>query len=134
MLPVTHWLVRLDAGPADRLGQQPAHGEGVVAHHLRVEPPATLPREPFVERIGGQSFRGGDGGLAIRAAGDEQLHRALDIPAVIHEIGRQPVEQLRVRGRRTLCTEVVQRHGKPAPEAQRPQPVDHHAGGERVIF
>ena len=59
-----------------------------TAEDLGVEPPTALPRKPLVLRIGGHNGCVGDGGLAVRATGHEQFQRALDVPAVIHEISR----------------------------------------------
>jgi hypothetical protein len=49
------------------------------------------------------------------------------------ELGGQPVEQLRVRGRLALGPEVVVGRDQPAPEVGLPDPVDRHPRRQRVV-
>ena len=49
------------------------------------------------------------------------------------ELGRQPVEQLGVRRRLALEAEVLGGLHQPDAEMLLPEPVDGHAGGQRVL-
>jgi hypothetical protein len=55
-------------------------------------------------------------GLPIRAAHDDELQRALHVPAGFHELHGQPVEQFRVRGKGALHPEVAHRPHQPFAE------------------
>ena len=56
----------------------------------------------------------------------------LQAPAALHELDRQPVEQLRVRRRRALTAEVVLGLDNPSAEVLLPHAIDGHARGQRV--
>ena len=60
------------------------------------------------------------------------MHR-LDVPAGADELGRQPVEQLGVRRRLALDAEVLGRLDQARAEMVLPDPVDGHAGRQRVV-
>ena len=59
------------------------------------------------------------------------MHR-LDAPTPRDELGRQPVEQLGVARRRPGLAEVVGRGNDPLAKVEQPDPVDHHARGQRM--
>ena len=55
------------------------------------------------------------------------------IPAVLHEISGQPVEQLRVGGRFAVEAKVARRVHDALPKVVLPDAVDEHSGGQRVL-
>ena len=57
----------------------------------------------------------------------------LNIPAAVHEFGRQPVQQFLVDRRFTLGADIVEDLRNSGPEKQLPKPVDEHACGQRVF-
>ena len=63
---------------------------------------------------------------------DQAVH-GLDRPARLHEPAGQPVEQLGMGRRLALAAEVAGRADDPLAEVVLPDPVDHHAGGHRVV-
>ena len=132
--PVTGGLIGLGAGAADGLDEQPTDSQCVVAHHLGLEPPASLPGEPKVVRILIGHRLGGHGALAVGAAADHELDHVFNVPALFHELNGKPVEQRGMRWWRALGAEVIQRRSQPAPVEHRPQAVDEHARGQRVIL
>ena len=48
-----------------------------------------------------------DRGLAVGCAHYDEAMKLLDAPAPVHEVGRQPVEQLPMRWLRTLGAEIL---------------------------
>ena len=72
--------------------------------------------------------------MAVSAAADHEFHHVFYVPTVFHELNGQPIEQCGVRGRGALRAKIIQRRGQPAPVEHRPQAVDEHARGQRVIL
>ena len=62
-----------------------------------------------------------------------QLVDLLDAPAAVHELDRQPVEQLRMRRLLAHLAEVVERRDDAAAEVMLPEPIDDHARGQRIV-
>ena len=56
----------------------------------------------------------------------------LQPPAALHELGRQPFQQFRVRGRVTARAEIVHRANQSLTKVMLPDPVHDHAGDERA--
>ena len=115
------------AGTAGRSGrrscadEQAADGQGVVAHELGVEPEARLAGESAVVRDRAPGARARSArGLAVGGRGDEGPHHVLHVPAALHELDGQPVEQLGVGRPLALRAEVVEGAGEAlAEEASR---------------
>ena len=61
------------------------------------------------------------------------LHRRLDVPAVLDELYRQPVEQLRMTGRFALGAKILGRLHDPGTEKLLPVTIDRHARSQRVL-
>ena len=53
-------------------------------------------------------------------------------PAVVDEFARQPIEQLRVRGRIGLRAEVAARAHQPRAKERSPGTIDGHASDQRI--
>ena len=73
------------------------------------------------------------GRLAIGRRGQDQPVQRLEVPALSHEFGRQPVEQLGMAGRLAQAAEVARRARQPPPEMVLPDPVDDHPGRKRIV-
>ena len=126
-------LVRLDTRAAHGAVEQAAHGEGVVPHELGIQPRHGLAPVQAVVRVLGEKLVGG---LARTPIGIREQHRLDDVahvPAALHELDGQPVQQLLVRRRLALRAEVVQNLRQARAEEHLPQAVDEHAGGERIV-
>ena len=65
-------------------------------------------------------------------ARDDQAEHGLHVPARSDELGRQPVEQLRMAGRLALGAEVLDRLHQPGAEEHLPDAVHRHAGRQRI--
>ena len=70
--------------------------------------------------------------LPIRARRDHQPDHVLHVPAVVHELDRQPIQQLLVRRHFAARAHVDQHLRQPDAEVHLPQPVHDHARRERV--
>ena len=70
--------------------------------------------------------------LAIGTRGHDQAMQPLHRPAVLDEVGGQPVQQLGMRGLGSLGPEVVGVPGDRQHEMMLPDPVDDRAGRQRV--
>ncbi len=62
----------------------------------------------------------------------QPVHR-LHAPAALDELERQPVEQLRMRRRLAHLAEVARRADDAFAEMMLPDPVHHHARGQRIV-
>jgi hypothetical protein len=58
----------------------------------------------------------------------------LDVPAAVHELAGQPVEQRGIHRRLALRAEIVEHLAEAGAEELLPQAVHHGAGGERIFF
>ncbi len=56
-----------------------------------------------------------------------------DRPASLDELGGEMIEQFGMRRRFAGHAEIVDAPRQPLAEQMLPQPVDHHAGGERIV-
>src|SRR5437868_4511596 len=61
------------------------------------------------------------------------MHR-FNAPARIDELMRQPVEKLRMARRFGANAEIAGRAHKARAEMSKPNPIDHHARGQRIFF
>ncbi len=70
---------------------------------------------------------------AIGRAGDYQPVQSLHLPAAVHQLDRQPIEQLRMRRRLAVHAEIVL--GGDERDAKMPQPdvIHGHSGSQRVF-
>ena len=118
--------------------EQSADGEGVVANDLRIEPQPALAGQQPVVRIDQSQFRPGVRRLPIRRRGHDQTMHVPQVPAFaqrklrLHELHGEPVEQLRMRGRRPLQSEVVFRLDQALAEVVLPQSIHGDSGRERI--
>ena len=131
-LPQARRLIRFHRRAADLVHQQAGYRQRLVAHHLRREPHARTARQQTVLRIFLQQLRRHLRRLSIsRAHHDGLLHR-LHVPAVAHELRRQPVQQFRIRRPLALRAEIFHGLHQPHAEIHLPEPVHRHARGQRV--
>jgi hypothetical protein len=72
--------------------------------------------------------------LLIRLARHDGLDEALHIPAALHEIDGEPVEQLGMRGALALQAEIIRRAHQTGTEEHLPHMIHEHAGRERVLL
>ena len=75
-------LWREDAGPANRIAEQPAGFEADVAHDLGIQPNARLPRQQAVVRIDVGQFWTHGGRLPIRRRRDDQSMQGFSTPGL----------------------------------------------------
>ena len=62
------------------------------------------------------------------------LEQSLHVPLQIHELHRQPVEQLRMRGRITMNTPIAGRADNTHAEMVLPEPINHHSRRKGVVL
>ena len=120
-------------GAAHRPVQAARDGQQAVADRLAVEPPPILPPEQRVLGVGRPARPVRTRRLAVGRARDDQPVHRLQAPAARDELGRQPVEQLRVRGFVAHRAEVAGGADEAPAEVVLPEPVDHHAGRQRMV-
>ena len=70
--------------------------------------------------------------MPVRLAEDDRLLERDEIPAVLDELDRQPVEELGVARCLTSSAEVVARLDQARPEQPLPESIDRDAGRQRV--
>ena len=78
----------------------------------------------------------GAGGVGLHAVGvrrDEQAMDVLHLPAVVHQLDGQPIEQRLIARLRAAQAEVEHVVDERRAEVAQPDVVDGHAGGERVL-
>jgi len=71
--------------------------------------------------------------LPERSARDDQTVHCLDIPVQTNQLGRQPIEQLRMRRPFTAATEILRGTHQARAEMMLPKPIRCDAGCERVF-
>ena len=72
-------------------------------------------------------------GLAVGGGGHDQPQHFLHAPAIAHEFRGQPIQQLRVGGRRALRSEIFAGLHNAAAEQLLPVAIHRDARGERVV-
>ena len=133
LLPEALRLIRQHARAADLVVEQAARRQRGVADHLGRQAEARPAREQPVLGILLEQRRRRLRRLAVgRRRHDQPLHRP-DVPAGADELGRQPVEQLRMHRRLALHAEVFLRLDDAVAEVHLPEPVDRDARGERML-
>jgi hypothetical protein len=76
--------------------EEPGHGEERVANRLGLQSPRCPSPEPSVVGIEGHSFLVRFNALPINSAGYDQTMKPFQLPTVLNQIHRQPVEQFRM--------------------------------------
>ena len=104
-----------------------------VANLLGAEPPHVEPPEQVVRRIDGQRPLVAGGRHLVGARGHDQPVQRLELPVVVDQPQREPIEQLGMRRRRAQLAEVVGRADDAAAEVMLPDAVDDHPRGEHVL-
>ena len=125
--------MRFDAPSADVRIEDAGNGQCVVTDHLGIE---SLPRpagQQPVFAVAGQKVGSNAGGLAIGGAHDHLFEHALGVP-VVHEITRQPIEQLWMTGPFPLRTEIIQRLDQSGAKKHGPPAVNGHPRGQGLLF
>ena len=93
-LPEAGGLIGIDAGATGFLHQQATNCQRHVPQGFAGKPDAGAPGEETIVRIAFPRSRGGrHTGLPIGRAEDETAAKGFHIPAVLHEIQRQPIQQ-----------------------------------------
>ena len=115
------------------MDQEPAGGEGVVADHFGIHAKARTPAHQPVGRILFQGVFCGRGRLAVGGRQDHLTEEAFDIPAMLHEVDRQPVEKGLIGRQVTHDTQVFGRADDAGSEDLRPKAIDRDARGQRVF-
>ena len=123
-------LVGMHALAAEPLHEQTARGERRVANALRRQPPAALPGEKPVVGVAGEQVLRGFRRHPVGPARHDRADEVTDAPAVIHELERQIIEQLRMVGQLALAAEVAEAAAEAGAEEDCPDPVGGDAGGE----
>ena len=113
--------------------QEPAHREHGVAEPFAFETAAV--HAPYEAVLGIDLRRVGTplAGLAVSRRGDHELVDGLEAPAAGHEIAREPIEQLGMRGRVADDAEIAGRGDDAAAEMVLPEPIDDDACRQGMI-
>jgi len=82
----------------------------------------------------GQVLRSDLGGLPVGGRGDHQAQQVFQIPAAVHQLHRQPVEEFRVGRRFALGTEFFTGSHQTDSKDRFPKAVGDHSGGQGVAF
>ena len=70
----------------------------------------------------------------IRLTRHDGFDEAFHVPAVVHEIDGEPVEQLGMRRALALEAEIIRCAHQPGTEEHLPHLIHKHAGSERVLL
>src|SRR5207302_8041905 len=120
---------RHNAGAADLVVEQPAGSESDVPDDFAFHSEAWTAREQTIVRIFFVDFGRHLGGLTVGRTVDDQPVDMLQAPLVLHKVARKPIEQLGMRWRVALHSEIFGRGQNPGAKVTLPNAVDHHAGG-----
>ena len=126
-------LDRVDARAEHLAAEQTARRQRRVANHLGFQAHARAAREQPVVRIALGKRRRDGRRLPVGRRHHDRLDQRLLAPALRHQLGREPVEQLGMRRRRALRSEVLAGLDQAASEQLLPQAVDDDARHERVV-
>ena len=72
--------------------------------------------------------------LLIAGGGQDQAVDVLETPVVVDQLVGEPVEQIRVRGQASVDPEIAGGFDQAGSEVVLPEPVDNHAGEQRVAW
>src|SRR5206468_5898042 len=98
---------REKARSADRLVEEARDGKGNVTNPFRLDAKAGPAGQKAVSRVALEELRRHLRALAIsRGAANEAVER-LEAPAALHELDREPIQELRVRGLRGAHAKVL---------------------------
>ena len=125
-------LIGLHAGASDCGRKQAARRQRQVAHHLGVHAEARPARKEPVLGIDLELVFTDPGGLPVRRRRHHQADQLFDVPAGLAEFHGQPVEQLRVRRRLALRSEIFRRLHQAGSENLLPEAIDRDARGQRI--
>ena len=118
-------------GPSCGEIQIPGHRQHSVAELLEIHPPGRERREQAVlgiAVIAGLSRRP----LPIDRARKDEAMDGLHAPSAFDKSQGQPVQQFRVTRRLGAQTEIARRLHEPPAEMMLPNPIHHHARGQRI--
>ncbi len=133
LTPEAIGLIGAAAGAADARREEPARREGDVPDELGLEPEAWAPRQEAVARISLEEARRDRGVLAVRGGEDDLPQHRLHVPAALHELHREPIEELGVTRQRAPHAEVLGRLHQAGAEQELPVGVHRHASGQRMV-
>ena len=126
-------LVWLHRRAAHSIPEPTADRQRLVADGLRGHAMARASCDEAVLRVALEQLRRHRRGLPVRRAGDDEAVQVLHVPAGLHELGREPVEQPEVLRPFALHAEILGGLDEADPEEMLPVTVHGDAGGERVI-
>ena len=105
-----------------------------VANLFGIQPPRTVSPGQPVRGVGRHVGRRGLRCELIRARQHQCAHQLLDRPALANESLSQVIQQLRMRRRIAGDSKVINAEDQPLTEQVLPNPIDHHARRQRVLF
>ena len=127
------WLRRIHGRSVHFTAKQPAHRERLIADHFRRETKTRAPRQQSVVRVVRQCFRRDPRRLAISRRHHHQLEQVFHIPAAFAEFHGQPIQQLRMRGRIALTTEIFTRADDTGTKNRFPKQIRDDPRHQRVL-
>ena len=101
--------VGIHTRPADAWHEQPAHTERQIAHQFGGQTETRAAGEQSVLRVTLQLRRSRNGILPVSSTGDDLRDELLHVPAVLHEIDREPIEQIGMTRPLALRAEIGRR-------------------------
>lgn len=107
-------------------------GEDGIADRFGFESPGRPPPEELVSGINRVICSGERAGLPIRRRVQDQPVNVPRAPSTVDQFAGEEIEEFRVCGRRSLCTEVAAGLNESVAEVPLPDPVHPDTGHERV--
>ena len=92
LAPQASWLINPHARPTVFLDHQAGEEQRLISHHLGRESRAWASAQQPVFRVQPQTLRVGGRVLPVGSAHQHLPEQALDIPAVLDKVHREPVE------------------------------------------
>ena len=133
-LPDAVGLIRTHGRSAERRVEEAGGPERGVADHPAGQAEASAAGQQLVLGVLGEQG-GGDGGvLTIGRAHDDELEGALEVPSVLDQVHREPVEEFRVDRPLALQPEVFGSPHESLAEEHLPQVVHRHARGQGIVL
>ena len=115
------------------MAKQAAHRKRLIADHFRRETETRPPRQQSVVRVVRQCFRRDPRRLAVGRRHHHQLEQVFHIPAAFAEFHGQPIQQLRMRGRIALTTEIFTRANDTGAKNRLPKQIRDDPRHQRVL-
>ena len=132
LYPQPVWLIGANRRPKLLFAEQAGDGQRVVANHLGIHADSRSPRVELIlvvalEQLGRHLRR-----LPVRGRGDDLSQHLLHRPTVVHELHRQPIEQLRMSRRLALHAKILNRFHDAVTENLGPPAIHRDTRHERI--